>query len=122
MIFVETVEYALYKGEALLAIGTLEEIAAERGVKPRTIYNYSMPGHIARMEERKAPISHKWHAKRVKRGVYKVFDDNSLIGEGNLKQLVQQTGIDAEKLKNLFYGEPPKIRKKNYQVAVRLEE
>lgn len=78
MILVEAVEYALYKGEVLLAIGTLEEIAAERGVKPRTIYNYSMPGHIARMEEQKAPVSHKLHAKRVKRGVYKVFDDNRL--------------------------------------------
>ena len=115
------VEYALYKGEELLVIGTLEEIAEERGVNPRTIYNYSLPGHITRMEKRVKQQSHKLYAERVKRGVYKVFDDNTLIGEGNTKELVEQTGIGLEKLKNLFYGEPQKIRKKNYQIVVRLE-
>lgn len=33
-------EYALYKGEQMVAIGTIKEIAAERGVKPATIRFY----------------------------------------------------------------------------------
>ncbi|UED81062.1 LuxR C-terminal-related transcriptional regulator [Lysinibacillus sp. CD3-6] len=33
-------EYALFKGEQMVAIGTVEEIAEERGVKPKTIQFY----------------------------------------------------------------------------------
>lgn len=33
-------EYALYKGEQMVAIGTVKEIAEERGVKPNTIRFY----------------------------------------------------------------------------------
>lgn len=38
-------EYALYKGDELLTIGTAEEIARERGVLKRTIYHYSTPSY-----------------------------------------------------------------------------
>lgn len=34
-------EYALYKGEQMVSIGTVKEIAEERGVKPETIRFYS---------------------------------------------------------------------------------
>lgn len=34
-------EYALYKGEECLAIGTLKEIAKKMNVKERTIYFYT---------------------------------------------------------------------------------
>lgn len=33
-------EYALYKGDQMVAIGTVNEIAEERGVKPNTIRFY----------------------------------------------------------------------------------
>lgn len=33
-------EFALYKGEQMIAIGTVREIAEERGVKPETIRFY----------------------------------------------------------------------------------
>ncbi|KMY32021.1 hypothetical protein ACZ11_07575 [Lysinibacillus xylanilyticus] len=33
-------EYALYKGEQMVAVGTVYEIAEERGVKPKTIQFY----------------------------------------------------------------------------------
>lgn len=36
-------EYALYKGEKCLAIGTIKEIAEKMKVKYRTIYFYTMP-------------------------------------------------------------------------------
>ena len=36
-------EYALYKGEKCLAIGTIEEIAEIMNVKVKTIYFYTMP-------------------------------------------------------------------------------
>lgn len=122
VIAMKETEYALYKGEVLLEIGTLDEIAKARGVSRKTIYHYSTPAHINQMERRHCKKLHELRAERVKRGVYKVFNGNKLIGEGNLKQLAEQTGIGLERLKNLFYGEPPKMRKKNYQVVVRLEE
>lgn len=37
--------YALYKGDELLDVGTLDEIAKRRGVRPSTIYHYSMPAY-----------------------------------------------------------------------------
>ena len=39
----DTNDYALYKGDELLAIGTLDELAEFRGVSRNTIYWYSMP-------------------------------------------------------------------------------
>ena len=33
-------EYALYKGDSLISIGTIKEIAEDTGVKPETIYFY----------------------------------------------------------------------------------
>lgn len=41
-------DYALYKGEVLLAIGTLDELAEFRGVTRNTIYWYSMPENLRR--------------------------------------------------------------------------
>ncbi|MEY9979715.1 helix-turn-helix transcriptional regulator [Lysinibacillus sp. RC79] len=44
-------EYALYKGEQMVAIGTVKEIAEERGVKPETIRFY-MSGVYQRRSKR----------------------------------------------------------------------
>ena len=41
-------EYALYKGEECLAIGTIKEIAEKMKVKVRTIYFYTMPTYKRR--------------------------------------------------------------------------
>ena len=41
-------EYALYKGETMLAIGTVNEIADEIGVKPETVHFYSSPTYQKR--------------------------------------------------------------------------
>ena len=46
-------EYALYKGDKLLAMGTKKEIAKQLGVKPRTIYFYSHPAYAKRTSEEK---------------------------------------------------------------------
>ncbi|MBD8521509.1 helix-turn-helix transcriptional regulator [Lysinibacillus fusiformis] len=43
-------EYALYKGDQMVAIGTVKEIAEERGVKPNTIRFY-MSGAYQRCSE-----------------------------------------------------------------------
>lgn len=40
--------YALYKGDSLLDIGTLKEIAANQGVAIRTIYGYKNPSYAKR--------------------------------------------------------------------------
>lgn len=41
-------DYALYKGDVLLAIGTLDELAEFRGVTRNTFYWYSMPENLRR--------------------------------------------------------------------------
>lgn len=41
-------EYALYKKEECLAIGTIKEIAEKMKVKVRTIYFYTMPTYKRR--------------------------------------------------------------------------
>lgn len=46
-------EFALYKGESLLAIGTIKEIADAMKVKKETIEFYSMPAYLKRAEKRK---------------------------------------------------------------------
>lgn len=46
-------EYALYKGENCLAIGTIEEIAKKMNVKYKTIYFYTMPTYKKRCKKSK---------------------------------------------------------------------
>lgn len=44
-------EYALYKGENLIMIGTVDEIAKSQGVKRKTILFYQCPAHLKKMEK-----------------------------------------------------------------------
>ena len=44
-------EYALYKGDKLLAMGTKKEIAKQLGVKPSTIGFYSHPSYANRTSD-----------------------------------------------------------------------
>lgn len=44
-------EYALYKGEELLAMGTKREIAEQLGVKPSTIGYYGTPVYARRTSD-----------------------------------------------------------------------
>ena len=46
-------EYALYKGEELLRIGTLKEIAESENVKLETIQFYTKPVYKRRIAKRK---------------------------------------------------------------------
>lgn len=46
-------EYALYKGDELLGIGTLKELANKTGVKPSAIYFYISPTYRKRSGESK---------------------------------------------------------------------
>lgn len=39
------IEYALYKGDELLAIGTVVEIAEKLGIKTNTVYHYGTPSY-----------------------------------------------------------------------------
>ena len=43
-------EYAVYKGEKLLCIGTVNEIAKELNVKEKTVYFWASPANIKRAE------------------------------------------------------------------------
>ena len=45
--------YALYKGEELLADGTIIQIAYKMGVKPRTIRYYKTPSYLRKFKNGK---------------------------------------------------------------------
>lgn len=44
-------EYALYRGEEILSIGTIREIAEHMGVKYRTIMYYKTPSQKNRIKK-----------------------------------------------------------------------
>ena len=46
-------EYALYKGDELIGMGTKREPAEQFGVKPSTIAHYHTPAYINRTSESK---------------------------------------------------------------------
>lgn len=46
-------KYALYKGDELLSVGTIKELAQQFGVGERTIHFYMTPTYKKRTSERK---------------------------------------------------------------------
>ena len=44
-------EYALYKGDELLAIGTVREIADQIGVTEKTVFHYGTPTYKKRTSD-----------------------------------------------------------------------
>ena len=43
--------YALYKGEEMLSVGTIQEISEELNIKEKTVYFYQTPAYIKRTSE-----------------------------------------------------------------------
>lgn len=48
-------EYAVYKGDELIVIGTAEECAKQLNVKPETIYYYTTDAYKRKLKKRKNP-------------------------------------------------------------------
>jgi len=46
-------EYAMYKGDEILYIGTLEEIAEKHGVRRETVYYYTTESYQRKIAKRK---------------------------------------------------------------------
>lgn len=46
-------EYALYKGDEFIDLGTIPEIAKREGVKPKTIYYYKTPAYKKKFRDDK---------------------------------------------------------------------
>lgn len=46
-------EYAIYKGDTLLDIGTADELAKKRNISKKTIYRLSRPSYKRLLEKRK---------------------------------------------------------------------
>ena len=44
-------EYALYKGDTCLAIGTIEELSKKFNVQKKTLHFYKAPAHLKRAEK-----------------------------------------------------------------------
>lgn len=51
MIKRKNVEYAIYKGDKFIDIGTAKELAEKCNVKPETIAYYSSPAYLKRLEK-----------------------------------------------------------------------
>ncbi|MCU4966268.1 hypothetical protein ABWK26_22155 [Bacillus toyonensis] len=49
----ELKEYAIYKGESLICIGTVLECAQHLGVLPKTVHFYKTPAYRKRVASRK---------------------------------------------------------------------
>ena len=47
----KTIEYAIYKGDKFIDIGTAKELAEKRNVKPETIEFYASPSYLKRLEK-----------------------------------------------------------------------
>ena len=54
-------EYALYKGEEILAIGTIEEIAKKMNIKKETVKYYQTPVYKKRLINRKC----SWNVREL---------------------------------------------------------
>lgn len=52
-------DYALYKGEELLSIGTIEEIAAELNTSPINIRYYKTNAYKRKLSKRKRDYGHR---------------------------------------------------------------
>lgn len=48
-------EYALYRGDVFVSVGTAVELAEEMGVQPKTIQFLSTPSYKRRMDAAKQP-------------------------------------------------------------------
>lgn len=46
-------EYAIYRGDSLIFIGTIKECAEHMGVEPKTVRFYTTPAYQRRVEKRK---------------------------------------------------------------------
>jgi hypothetical protein len=46
-------EYAVYKGDSFICLGTLEECADYTGMKPYTIWYYTTPSYQKKLNKRK---------------------------------------------------------------------
>ncbi len=52
-------EYALYKGEELLSIGTIEEIASDIGTSVQNVKYYNTNAYKRKLAKRKRGINHR---------------------------------------------------------------
>jgi hypothetical protein len=49
-------DYAVYKGDSFICIGTIKECAERLGVKPGTVRYYTSPSYRRKVEKRKSPL------------------------------------------------------------------
>lgn len=54
------IEYALYKGDKFIDIGTKEYLANKLGVQPRTIQFYSYPSNIKRISNKNKKYAERY--------------------------------------------------------------
>ena len=52
-------QVAVYKGDELLASGSIRQCARQLGIEARTIYYYLMPAYKRKLKARKLPTSSK---------------------------------------------------------------
>lgn len=91
--------YALYKGEKLLTIGTVKEIAKEMGVSGTTIRKYKNPSYIERTKDSSSAM------RLVElRKEYALYKGDDLLSIGTLTEISEDMGVKIDSL--LYYATP----------------
>lgn len=58
-------DYALYRGDKLITVGTAVELAEELGVQPKTIQFLSTPAYQRRMDAAKRPRGNRKYTVKL---------------------------------------------------------
>lgn len=97
-------EYALYKGDELLSVGTAKELAKEMGVGVTTIRHYGTKAYAERMKGCVAP------RRLVELETeYALYKGDELLSVGTLEEISYQMGVSEDSLS--FYGSPSYARR-----------
>ena len=102
-------EYALYKGDKLITLGTVKEIAEYCGVSPNTIHFYKSPAYKKRglgekSNNRLLLIDIENSPKRWRRIEQYDLNDNYIQTWDSIKQINEVLGINMSNISQVCMG------------------
>lgn len=99
-------EFALYKGEEIIAEGTIQEIADQLQVKVETVKFYNTPAYKKRVARRRAAkgAKYKFTEKTLvctnkETGEYDLYINHKFVTHGTLQAIAEELGITVEGVK-----------------------
>lgn len=94
-------DYALYRGDELIAIGTLDELASMFGVQRKTIYRKSMPSYIKQLKNVDRCVV-AFRLDDFKKEIRKIDKHSDVVLEvySNVKEAAQSVNTSVRNLYN----------------------